>query len=95
MFSCAAMRREIPEGLSSENRIPFAKTHDLAVLVKACLPLNPLWESWISDMDTLTRYAVLFRYPGESAAANDATQAMRFAASYRHEIRAALGLDKA
>lgn len=57
------------------HRIPFAKTHDLVILLKACLTERPLWEPWLSEMDVLTRYAVLFRYPGESATREDAVLA--------------------
>ena len=74
-------------------RVPFTKTHDLVVLVKACIPRKPLWETWIEEMDVLTRYAVLFRYPGESADREDCIQAVRIARKYREEIRAALGVE--
>ena len=75
------------------HRIPFAKTHDLVILLKACLHERPLWEPWLSEMDVLTRYAVLFRYPGESATREDAVLAARLMRQFRTELRSALGLE--
>ena len=45
----------------------ITKTHDLSVLLDSVLAFEPLWEAARSRMETLTSYAVLFRYPGESA----------------------------
>ena len=43
------------------------KVHDLAVLLNACLHTHPLWEGMRSDLEMLSQYAVIFRYPGHSA----------------------------
>jgi len=75
-----------------KHQIPFSKTHDLVILVKASLPKQPLWEAWIEEMDVLTRYAVLFRYPGESATREDALRAVRIMRKHRKELRETLGL---
>ncbi len=75
-------------------QLSFSKTHDLVILVKACVPKEPLWEVWIEEMDTLTRYAVLFRYPGESATKDDASRAVQIMRKHRKEIRLSLGLSK-
>jgi len=48
-------------------------------------------ETWIEEMDILTRYAVLFRYPGESATGDDGLRAVRIMKKHRQEIRTALG----
>ncbi len=50
-----------------QNGIPFSKNHDLELLMDQCLPVYPLWEPMREDMQLLTQYAVLFRYPGETA----------------------------
>lgn len=73
------------------HRIPFPKTHDLLMLLEACLPKQPLREAWRQEMDMLTRYAVLFRYPGESATPGDAARAVRIMRKYREELRLSLG----
>ena len=77
-----------------KHQISFTKTHDLVILVKACLPAQPLWETWNDEMDMLTRYAVLFRYPGESATREDALRAVRIMRKHREEIRETLGLPE-
>ena len=51
--------------------IPFARTHDLLPLLDACLKHHVLWAAWHDDVEWLSQYAVLFRYPGESATPND------------------------
>lgn len=71
---------------------PFLKTHDLAVLLIGCLELHPLWAAMQEDMKRLSRYAVQFRYPGESANRDEARSAVRIMKRCRSEIRAALGL---
>ncbi len=75
-------------------QLSFSKTHDLVVLVKACVSKEPLWEVWIEEMDVLTRYAVLFRYPGESATKEDASCAVHIMRKHRKEIRLSLGLSE-
>jgi len=45
------------------------RTHDLPVLLDVVLPAEPLWESARPRLETLTSYAVVFRYPGDSATA--------------------------
>jgi HEPN domain-containing protein len=76
-----------------QNQQPFTKTHDLVMLVKACLLTMPLWSVWIEEMDILTRYAVLFRYPGESATREESMRAVRIMRKYRQQLRADLGLN--
>ena len=39
----------------------------MSILLDAVVPLEPLWEAARPRLETLTSYAVLFRYPGESA----------------------------
>lgn len=73
--------------------ISFGKTHDLLPLLTACLPAQPLWESWGDDVEWLTQYSVLFRYPGETATRGDARKAIRIVKTLRTELRRALGYD--
>lgn len=71
--------------------IPFAKTHDLLPLIEVCLPHHASWVTWHDDVEWLSQYAVLFRYPGESATADDAKKAVgimkRLCAELRHALR--------
>ena len=71
----------------------FAKTHDLVVLLDACLVHHPLLEAWRDPFEMLSQYSVLFRYPGESAERDDAKIAVAAMKSFRNEMRGILGLD--
>ena len=75
------------------HRSPFGKTHDLLPLLTECLPAHPLWESWGDDVEWLTQYSVLFRYPGETATRDDARKAIRIVKALRIELRHGLGLE--
>jgi len=82
------------KALLQKHQIAFAKTHDLAVLLDACLRPYPLLETWRNQLEMLSQYAVLFRYPGESAAQGDAKAAVDAMKSLRKEIRVILRLGK-
>ena len=68
------------------------KTHDLPTLLDLVLPLEPLWEVLRPRLETLTSYAVVFRYPGESATRDMAKTAVADAKSIRQMIRQTLRL---
>jgi HEPN domain-containing protein len=62
------------------------KTHDLAFLDQLLAPVCPGW-SWSSDdLRFLTRAAVAFRYPGESADREDAAQAFDIGSRMREKL---------
>ena len=62
------------------------KTHDLAFLDQLLTPVCPGW-SWSSDdLRFLSRAAVAFRYPGESAERDDAAQAVDIATRMREKL---------
>ena len=73
--------------------IPFAKTHDLLPLLDACSARHALWATWHDDVEWLSQYAVLFRYPGESATEDDAKKAVgimkKLCPVLRHALRLA------
>ena len=71
---------------------PAPRTHDLPALLDAVLPVEPLWEAFRPQCDTLTSYAVVFRYPGESATRAMAKAALADCRSFRRELRRSLGL---
>ena len=77
----------------SETGKRFVKTHDLDVLLNDCLDRFPLWEAMRADFKRLSRYAVQFRYPGESADPDEARLAVKTVRRCRQEIRTALGLS--
>ena len=58
------------------------KTHDLAYLNQLLAPACSEW-SWPSeDLRFLTRAAVAFQYPGESADKEEAQKALQIATGY-------------
>ena len=70
--------------------IRFAKTHDLVTLLEQSLPAEPDWERFSADMAELNRFAVWFRYPGESADRKAATEAVHACRRFRLAARRAL-----
>ena len=80
------------KGRLAEAGRPIPKTHDLSILLDAVVPLEPLWEASRPRLETLTSYAVLFRYPGESANRSLAKTAIADARWARSMFRASLRL---
>src|SRR5215210_727573 len=52
------------------------KIHDLVKLLNLVLPLEPSWQALRNDLKFLSDFAFLYRYPGATATANDAQDAM-------------------
>ena len=75
-----------------KNHIAFQKIHDLSLLLDKCIALFPLWEAMRAELKRLSGYAVLFRYPGESADRQEAKRAIVVMRNCREQIRASLGL---
>jgi len=76
-----------------DTRKSFAKTHDLEFLLDDILPAFPIMEAARSDLQTLTQYAVQYRYPGESADKEEAKEAVKIVKRVRKELRSLLGLQ--
>ena len=62
------------------------KIHDLAELNRQLRSLCPSWHPEIEDLNYLTRAAVDFCYPGESADKDEAEGAIRIARMLRAEL---------
>jgi HEPN domain-containing protein len=80
------------KGILQSRDIGFVRTHDLSLLLDACLGEFPLWESFCPDLEMLTQYAIAFRYPGETATRTEARQAVDAATKLRKILRTALKL---
>jgi HEPN domain-containing protein len=78
-----------------ESSIAFSKTHDLAILLAATLPVEPTWASFSATMTVLSSYAVTFRYPGSNASKGMAQQAMKDTRQFRLLARKSLGFKNA
>ena len=77
-----------------EANIPFAKTHNLIVLLDLLLPIKPNWEETKPKLFALNNFAVNFRYPGDSADKEIARQTIVFCKEIRQLIRRNLNLEE-
>lgn len=77
--------------LEEANMLP-PKTHDLKKLLGLLLPLEPLWSALSGACASLSDFAVEFRYPGDTATAKQAKEALRDTKAIRKEVRISLGL---
>ena len=68
------------------------KTHDLSLLSNLLVPLRGEPPCSPEDLRFLTQAATLFRYPGESAERQDATQAVEICEALRRVLLAELEL---
>ena len=68
------------------------RTHDLATLDRLLVPVCPGWSWPIEELHHLTRAAVDFRYPGESADEKEATESFLIATRMRATLRRLLGV---
>lgn len=75
-----------------EAMLSFPKTHDLEKLIDLLLPRAPGLTALRSIAKALSEYAVEVRYPGESADAKTAGEALTQCANIRAEMRRELGL---
>jgi len=75
-----------------EADISIAKTHNLIHLLDLAIAVEPTWAAFRPDLGVLNQFAVAFRYPGESAQKENASQAIKISKSLRTEVRAILGV---
>jgi HEPN domain-containing protein len=75
-----------------EANIQFPKTHDLADLLDLAVSIEPTWTSMTADLNTLSAFAVEYRYPGDSADLDEAKEAFQKCEDVRQIIRQALNL---
>ncbi|MCH7592707.1 MAG: HEPN domain-containing protein [Planctomycetes bacterium] len=70
-----------------------AKTHDLVSLLDRLLDREPMRDAYREDLAFLSDFAVMFRYPGESADREAALDARRRCRTFRRAARESLGLE--
>jgi HEPN domain-containing protein len=75
-----------------EAGIAFGKIHDLVALLEQVIEIEPMWEMFREDLAYLSDFAIVFRYPGESADKETSRDAQRRCQVFRNEARRALGL---
>src|SRR5437016_9032271 len=48
----------------TEAGLVFPRTHELSILLRRCLPIEPLWAAFNRPFAAMTQFGVLVRYPG-------------------------------
>ena len=91
-FLCQQCAEKYIKALLQENAVHVPHTHDLWHLAQLAAPLCPVLASMAPGLRSLTDSAVKYRYPGASATARQAREAMRLAVDARKILRGALGL---
>lgn len=76
-----------------EQQQPFPKTHNLIELLELCIPFDSSFDLLRPSLSLLGRYAVHYRYPGESADKEEAWRAFKTSAVIRTFVRTRLGLN--
>ncbi len=69
------------------------RSHDLFVLDGLLKPVCSEWSWLVQDLRFLTRGAVDFRYPGESADRKDASESFELATRMRSRLLALFGIS--
>ena len=92
-FHAQQMAEKYLNAFLQEHRINFPRTHDLIEPLELCLPIQPGFEFHRHDLQALTRYAVRYRYPGESADKEEARQAFQLASVVRKFSRQMLQIS--
>ena len=73
-----------------EEGIPFSKTHDLEELLNVIVSTKPMWNTWQPDLKIIITYAVVSRYPGDSATDEDTKHVIQICDDVRQKIRTQL-----
>ena len=68
------------------------RTHNLYALLALILPLEPTWNTLVSDLNVLSVFAVAYRYPGVTATKIDAKDSVKRCRKIRKTIRLSFGL---
>jgi HEPN domain-containing protein len=69
------------------------RTHNLYALLTLILLLEPGWQVLTTALNTLSNFAVAYRYPGITATKADARNAMQHCRTVRNIIRQTFGLS--
>ncbi|HLB49965.1 MAG TPA: HEPN domain-containing protein [Anaerolineales bacterium] len=78
----------------TEHDFEFPRTHSMEYLHEQCAAIDADFARYRSDFEALDDYSVDIRYPGDSAAEQDARDAVIVVERLRAFIRAKLGLDQ-
>jgi HEPN domain-containing protein len=92
-FHCQQCVEKYLKARLQQDRIVFAKTHNLRVLLNLLLPSYQTWTVLAPDLLILNNFAVVYRYPGDSADLQTARDALERCKRIRGVVRKSLGLS--
>ena len=92
-FHCQQAAEKYLKALLQENGLVVPKTHELADIVDLLLPGDATLARLRRKADSLTQYAVDYRYPGMMASKRQMEAALRHADQIRLECRSKLNLS--
>src|SRR5262245_13429406 len=76
----------------TETGVAFPRTHELSILLRLCLPIEPKWSKFDVPFAAMTQFGVLVRYPGTWATLTEARHGIRTCRRFRSQARKSLGL---
>ena len=91
-FHCQQSAEKYLKALQQELGLVVPRTHDLESLLDLLVPHDATLAPLRRGLQSLTGYAVEFRYPGARATTRRMQAALRQAERVRRELRARLGL---
>ncbi len=91
-FHCQQAVEKYLKALLQELGVAFPKTHDLEDLLELLLPHDATLAGLSRGLDSLTQYAVEYRYPIVRAKTRQMKSALRIAERAVAELRTRLGL---
>jgi HEPN domain-containing protein len=91
-FHCQQCVEKYVKAFLQERNQRFRPIHDLIELLELCLLHDGTFELQRGLLESLNKYAVLVRYPGESATKDDARNALAAMKTVRTFVRQKLGL---
>ena|SRR5437588_12320880 len=91
-FFCQQCAEKYLKARLTEAGATFPRTHDLLMLLNLTVKVEPRWCAFAKAADTMTDYAVDFRYPGHSATLREARLALKHCRAIRNEARRSLKL---
>jgi len=74
-FHCQQSVEKLLKGFLVSRVIEFEKVHDLRLLLDQCAQADPSFEALRDDAETLTIFAVTYRYPGPAEPARFTVEA--------------------
>ena len=86
-FHAQQVAEKYLKAILQENLHHIPRTHNLLNLLALCLPFEPTLMAFQDALARLDRYAVRFRYPGESADRNEARMVYKLAKQFREFAR--------